>query len=161
MAFVAAIGNDGDGTGGSPGSDVFALSVGATDVDDRVAGFSSGRTQVVTESAVIRPGLLPLPYPKPDVSAPGVAVESSVPGGGWAVFNGTSMATPHTTGAVALLLSATTGLANVDRRDRVATVIDLLIGGVRELGESGQDHRYGFGAVDVLGAIGLAKERGF
>jgi subtilisin family serine protease len=78
VAVVTAIGNEGDGTGGSPGNDLFALSVGATDVNDIVAGFSSGRTQIVTESDVIRPGLLPLPYPKPDVSAPGVAVESSV-----------------------------------------------------------------------------------
>ena len=113
VPVVAAIGNEGDGTGGSPGNDLFTLAVGATDVDDDVAGFSSGRTQVVTESAVIRPELLPLPYPKPDVSAPGVAVESSVPGGTWAAFSGTSMATPHTSGAVALLLSATGNLSSV------------------------------------------------
>src|SRR4051812_41993720 len=128
VPVVAAMGNDGDGTGGSPGSDLFALSVGATDLDDSVAGFSSGRTQVVTESQVIRPNLLPLPYPKPDVSAPGVAVESSVPGGTWTMFSGTSMATPHTSGAVALLLSATDRLRSVAPRDRVGMVIDLFIG---------------------------------
>ena len=116
VAVVAAIGNEGDGTSGSPGNDLFALTIGATDVDDVVAGFSGGRTQIVTESTVIRPELLPLPYPKPDVGAPGVAVESSVPGGGWAILSGTSMATPHTSGAVALLLSATDDLAGVGRR---------------------------------------------
>jgi hypothetical protein len=31
---------------------------------------------------------------------------------------------------------------------------------VQELGEAGQDHRYGFGRIDVLRAIGLAKEQG-
>ncbi len=160
VAVVAAIGNEGDGTGGSPGNDLFALSVGATDVDDAVAGFSSGRTQIITESTVIRPELLPLPYPKPDVAAPGVAVESSAPGGGLAILSGTSMATPHTSGAVALLLSATGGLAAVDERDRVGVVLDLMIGGVQELGEAGQDHRYGFGRIDVLRSIGLAKEQG-
>ena len=160
MPVVAAIGNEGDGTGGSPGNDLFTLAVGATDVDDDVAGFSSGRTQFVTQSEVIRPELLPLPYPKPDVSAPGVAVESSVPGGTWAAFSGTSMATPHTSGAVALLLSATANLASVAADGRVGVISDLLIGGVRELGEAGQDHRYGFGRIDVLHTIGLARDQG-
>jgi subtilisin family serine protease len=160
VPVVAAMGNDGAGTGGSPGSDLFALSVGATDPADDVAGFSGGRTQVVTESDVIRPELLPLPYPKPDLSAPGVAVQSSVPGAAWAVFSGTSMATPHTSGAVALLLAATGGLASVAPRDRVGMLIDLMVGGVLELGESGQDHRFGFGRIDVLRSIGLAKAQG-
>ena len=109
---------------------------------------------------MIRPELLPLPYPKPDVSAPGVGVRSSVPGGIWAVFSGTSMATPHTSGAVALLLSATGGLASVADRDRVGMIIDVMVGGVRELGEAGQDHRYGFGRIDVLHSIALAKDQG-
>jgi subtilisin family serine protease len=160
VPVVAAMGNDGDGTGGSPGNDLFALSVGATDVTDLVAGFSSGRTQVITDSDVIRSELLPLPYPKPDVSAPGVGVRSSVPGGSWAVLSGTSMATPHTSGAVALLLSATGGLASVADRDRVGMIIDVMVGGVRELGEAGQDHRYGFGRIDVLRSIALAKDQG-
>ena len=55
---------------------------------------------------------------------------------------------------------ATNGLAAVEERSRVGVLLDLLIGSVEELGEAGQDHRYGFGRIDVLRAIGLAKEQG-
>ena len=44
---------------------------------------------------------------------------------------------------------------------RKATLLkDLILGSVEELGESGQDHRYGFGRLDVLRTIDFALERG-
>jgi subtilisin family serine protease len=160
VPVVAAIGNEGAETSGSPGNDLFAIAVGAVDAEDGVAAFSGGRTQVITQSTVVRPELLPLPYPKPDVSGPGVAVTSSVPGGTWTAFSGTSMATPHVSGVVALVLAATGNLAAVADRDRVGVLVDLLAGTAAELGETGQDHRYGFERVDALRAIGLARDRG-
>lgn len=61
---------------------------------DIIAGFSSR-------------GPTPFTYLiKPDVTAPGVNIYSSVLGGQWAMFQGTSMATPHVTGGVALLKQA-------------------------------------------------------
>ena len=42
---------------------------------------------------------------KPDVVAPGVNVLSSIPGNGWAFFQGTSMATPHLAGSAAVVKS--------------------------------------------------------
>jgi len=161
IPVVAAIGNEGEQTTGSPGNDLFALSVGATDPNDRVAGFSGGRTQILWQSDYINPDYLPLPYSKPEVSAPGVAIYSSVPGGKWKAFSGTSMATPHVAGAIALLLGSTTIRQRESGEHRAYVIHDLITGSVEDLGESGQDHRYGFGRLDILRAIDFARVRGY
>ena len=45
---------------------------------------------------------------------------------------------------------------------RRATLLkDFILGSVEKLGESGQDHRYGFGRLDVLRTIDFALERGY
>src|SRR5262249_17621315 len=94
---VVAAGNDrfelGNGTVGSPGTAAKAITAAAVTVGGEIAGCSSPGPA---------PGSLRM---KPDVAAPGVAITSSVPAsfGTWAQSSGTSMATPHVTGAAAVL----------------------------------------------------------
>ncbi len=130
-----AIGNEGVGTGRTPGLNVMSWSVGATDRSDRIAGFSSGLF-------VNRPS----DRVQPDVSAPGVDVRSALPGGGHGFNNGTSMATPHVAGVAALLRQAAPGASVSDIKTVLAqTALDL--------GRFGDDIRFGFGRIQPVDAL--------
>lgn len=161
---VIAIGNDGAQTSDTPGNDLFAYATGSTDYRDQPAGFSGGRTQIIRESQILAPQFLPFIYQKPDVSAPGVAIKTSVPveaNPPWGFFDGTSLAATHVSGAIALLLGATKIRERVCGWNRAWLIHDFITSSVDELGESGLDARFGFGRIDVLRAIGFAYECGY
>lgn len=91
--FAVAAGNSGSAahTIDSPGTARLAITVGASDNSDRIASFSSRGPA---------PKLISI---KPDVLAPGVGIRSSMPNGQYGSLSGTSMATPHVAGVVALV----------------------------------------------------------
>lgn len=138
---VFAAGNDGPGakTVGLPGACPSAFAVGATDSSDKIAYFSSRGPAVWNAGALL----------KPEVSAPGVNVHSSIPGGKYEDMSGTSMATPHVSGVAALVFQAHPGI----KPDAVAKFI---IQGSVDLGAPGPDPIYGNGRVDAFKALQLS-----
>lgn len=107
VVVVAAAGNSGDGTSSSPGNVYDAISVGATDQNDNIADFSSSESIDTDTDWEDPPADWPDEYTVPTVAAPGVATVSAIPNGEYAAFNGTSMATPHVSGTVALMQAST------------------------------------------------------
>jgi subtilisin len=94
--------------------------------------------------------------PQVAVAGPGVAIVSTVPGGGYASWDGTSMATPHITGMGALLLAHHPTFRDGNRvrnEQRVAQLFSLLASaGVRMLGDP---TREGVGVPDLQRVAGL------
>lgn len=133
---VFAAGNDADpNTIRVPGACSEAITVGSTTESDRLSDFSS-------EGPVLwgRDGRLE----KPDISAPGSNIESANVGNGWATKSGTSMAAPHVTGAMALLLQAQPDPEQAARQ---------LVSGASDLGAFGYDNKFGSGRLNLLNSI--------
>ena len=109
VIVVMASGNDGDSTtmGHFPAAYAtdWGIAVGAVDRNSNVASFTN------------RSGIFPLTY----VTAPGAGVYSTTPNNGYGSKSGTSMATPHVAGVVALMLSANPDLTESEVYDIITS----------------------------------------
>ncbi|MDY7110276.1 MAG: S8 family serine peptidase, partial [Planctomycetota bacterium] len=112
--------------------------VDANDPDWPIAGFSSrGPTYCTPDGTEAI---------KPDIAAPGVNVRSSVPGGGYSQYSGTSMASPHVNGVVALMRQANPEIA-------VEQIKQIIYDTAVDLGSTGEDNSYGWGMIDAYEAV--------
>ncbi len=84
------------------------LSVAATDQNDQLASFSNYGRQSV------------------DLAAPGVGIYSTIPGADFGHKSGTSMATPHVSGAASVVLTEFPDLTNQQLKDRLMFSTDRL-----------------------------------
>ena len=134
---VVAVGNEGPDTNRTPGNYPTVISVGASDRNNRVAGFSGGGRMVVGNQT----------YSVPAVVAPGAGVYSCVQGGGYEAWDGTSMAAPVVSAVAALMVEKYPDITVATLRgDLYAAALDLGL----------PPDRQGRGLVQVTGALNHA-----
>lgn len=143
VVLVAASGNNYSTPVLCPAAISGVIAVGATNADDRRAAFS-------TYGAAL------------DVAAPGDAIYSTYPGGGYTTMSGTSMATPHVAGLAALLWSYAPALPNSQVRTIIELSTDDLIPSSSDacgisnpgyVGKTGWDPCFGFGRINARRAL--------
>ena len=152
--YAKSAGNTGPGCGTitNPGQWPEVTATAAFAQGDTIASFSSRGPVTLGHDQFV----------KPDIAAPGVNVRSSIPGNTYGSMQGTSMACPHVTGAVALLVSANPDLAGkVD-------ILQMILKQTAEPKISNQcppytDHPndvWGWGILDVEAAVLMAQSLG-
>jgi serine protease AprX len=150
IMVVASAGNEGSDCGtiaDPPGIFENSFSIGATDINDNIAGFSSRGP--ATKNGIYRM--------KPNVTAPGVAVRSCLPNGTYGIKSGTSMSGPHVAGAVAILLSAKPSLKG--QVELIETLLENTAIHLISTDTCGQtqgqspNNTFGHGRIDILAAL--------
>jgi subtilisin family serine protease len=125
-----------------------SVTVGATDSLNHIAGFSS-RGPVTVDGSNRR---------KPDISAPGVSVRGAVPNNGYqSGWSGTSMATPHIAGAIALLWQAKPSLiGNIDATETLLEKKAVHIKTTETCGGTAgkvPNNVFGYGVLNIYRAV--------
>lgn len=122
-------------------NDYHSMAVGSIDPHDPswpVSNFSSiGPTQCTLDGSTAI---------KPDIAAPGSGIRSSVSGGGYTSYGGTSMAAPHVNGVLALMIEACDFLTSDELKQ-------IIYDTAHDLGSPGKNNTYGYGMIDALAAV--------
>ncbi|MEW6401885.1 MAG: S8 family serine peptidase, partial [Chloroflexota bacterium] len=134
---VFAAGNSGPnaGTSHSPANNPSAFAVGAINNSSLIYGLSSrGPTDCGASTGVF-----------PELVAPGVNINTTDLGGFYTTSSGTSLAAPHVSGGLALLLSAYPNISAAHQQD-------ALLASAVDLDTVGPDDTYGYGRLDLMAA---------
>lgn len=147
---VAAAGNKPIDTTTSPANVYDSISVGATDTDGTIADFSSSET-IDADAWDDPPADWPDTYTVPTVAAPGSNINSSLPDDRYGRLSGTSMATPHVSGTVALMRAASSEELSPDeiKSTLESTAVDT----------GDEPIRQGAGIIDAKAAVGAVATR--
>ena len=138
---VSQFNDGGEDSIGTPASYPEAYAVGAIRQDEIVAKFSLRGKSNYTENF------------KPDIVAPGVNILSSIPNGKYTIYTGTSMASPHVTGVVCLMLKANPNLSV----DQIEKILNETATPLKDNNyTTTPNHGYGHGKVDALNAVKLS-----
>ena len=135
--MVSAAGNQASFNVDFPGRSSQVLGIAAVDANDAGASFSSFSNHEVA------------------LSAPGVGIRSTFPGGGFKLWTGTSMSTPFVTGAAALLaqLHPTWTSTDVELRLQGACKALTAVPVNPDPTMQAQARDFGAGALDVGAAL--------
>ncbi|SDZ55460.1 minor extracellular protease Epr [Evansella caseinilytica] len=123
ILIVAAAGNDYQQSVNYPAAFPNVIAVSATNSSDAIASFSNIGEEI-------------------EVSAPGNAIRSTYINNSYATISGTSMASPHVAGVLALLMEA---YPEMQRDELRTTLRDTSL----DLGVAGKDIYFGYGLVQA------------
>ncbi len=126
VVFAAAA-NAATSTPAYPAACDKVVAIGSTDESDRLASFSNYGTWI-------------------DLTAPGTSMLTTVRGGGYSYWQGTSFSTPLAAGVAALMWSVNPNLT-------AASLVDLLQRNSDDLGSAGFDATYGYGRLNAYKAV--------
>ncbi|WJH33047.1 S8 family peptidase [Paenibacillus sp. CC-CFT747] len=132
VVLVAASGNDNTGQPGYPAAYPEVFAVAAVDANQRKASFSNYGDYI-------------------DVAAPGVNIASTYMHNQYAALSGTSMASPHVSALAGLIRSVNPALKNTQ-------VMDILRNSSIDIGDKGKDPYFGYGQIDVVNALKMARQ---
>ncbi|MEM3010415.1 MAG: S8 family serine peptidase [Candidatus Bathyarchaeia archaeon] len=148
---VVSIGNDYEGYSSTPGNYYSVIGVGATDVNDYVASFSSGEWVYKTDYPCTMPDWWPDQWIKPEVSAPGVDCICPYPGNQYVYWSGTSFSSPHVAGAAMLMLQGNPSLTPAE----IEQALEETSVWYNRYYPTRPDTRYGWGRIDAYEAVML------
>ena len=137
----------------NPGNYLDVISVAAVDHNKQVGRFSNkGPSAFDSGKSII----------KPEISAPGVQVRSVDARGNYVSWNGTSMATPHVVGVIALIKEAAKKAGKEEEYDSLDEIRNLITSTAEPLSDNtytqSPNMAYGYGLINAYDAVAKIME---